>query len=198
MKRHHVVIVPGIQGQDIDDDLHLVAQPLHEGGAQRAVDEACRQDRGLAGTSLTAEERAGDAPRGVHSLLDVDGEREEVDGVARCLRGSRRGKQHRVAVKVDRSRSVGLLGEDAGFETDDVPTVLAVVDDRFGVLRVFFEINLLHIKARDLFLSNTFLFYYSWKIGMLSALTMSIYFYIIYRGNSKIIESQEEVVEDML
>ena len=52
-------------------------------GPQRAVGEAAGEDGGLAGTTLTTEDAAGDLPGGVHALLDVDGEREEVDALPR-------------------------------------------------------------------------------------------------------------------
>src|SRR5690606_41393037 len=61
------------------DDLDLVAQTVGERRAQRAVDEAAGQDRVRGRTALPAEERAGDAARGVHALLDVHREGEEVE-----------------------------------------------------------------------------------------------------------------------
>ena len=130
--RDHVVVVGRVEGEDVDDHLHLVAQPLHEGRAQRAVDQSGGQNGALSGASLAAEEGAGDASRGVHPLLDVNGEREEVDGVPRGLCRGGGGQQHGVAVEIDRGRAVRLLSEDAGFETDGVSAVLAVVDDGFG------------------------------------------------------------------
>src|SRR3712207_7796036 len=51
-----------------DDDLDLVAQALDERRAQRAVDEAAGEDRLRRRAALAAEERAGDAPGGVHPL----------------------------------------------------------------------------------------------------------------------------------
>src|SRR5262249_51454296 len=75
------------------DHLDLVAQALHEAGPQRAVDQPAGEDRVLAGPALAAEERAGDAARGVHPLLDVDREREEVE-LALGLPARRRGGQH--------------------------------------------------------------------------------------------------------
>src|SRR5699024_6833466 len=95
------------------------------------VDQPGGQDRGLAGASLTTEERAGDPARGVHALLDVDRQGEEVDGVARGLRGGGGGEQHGVAVEVDGGRGGGLLGEQPRLEADGVLAVCAVVDDGF-------------------------------------------------------------------
>ena len=76
-----VVRVDEVGAHDRGDDLHLVAEALGERRAQRAVGEAAREDGGLARATLTAEHAAGDLAGGVHALLDVDGEREEVDAL---------------------------------------------------------------------------------------------------------------------
>jgi hypothetical protein len=60
-----------------------------------AVDHAGRQRRLLARAALALEEGAGDLARGVHPLLDVHGEREEVH-VAEVARGGG-GQQDRLA-----------------------------------------------------------------------------------------------------
>jgi ATP-binding cassette, subfamily C, bacteriocin exporter len=44
-------------------------------------------------------------------------------------------------------------------------------------------------------ISLVFLFGYSWKVGLVSILSLPIYFYIIYRSNKKIIQSQTEVMQ---
>ena len=121
----------GVEREHIDDHLDLVAQSLHESGPQRAVDQACGEDGTLAGASLAAEEGAGDASRGVHPLLDVDGERKEIDGVPRGFRGSGGGEEHGVAVEIDGGRPVCLLRQDAGFEANGVAAIFAVIDDGF-------------------------------------------------------------------
>ena len=125
----HVVEVGRVERQDRRDDLDLVAQALLEARAQRAVGEAAGEDRVLGRPALTAEERAGDAAHGVHPLLDVDRQREEVEVVLRAL-GRRGGRQdHRVA-EVDRDRAGGLLGEPPGLEADGaLRSGTAVVDD---------------------------------------------------------------------
>ena len=51
------------------------------------------------GTALTTEERARDAARGVHPLLDVDRQREEVELVLGVLAGRGGRQQHRVVVE---------------------------------------------------------------------------------------------------
>lgn len=44
-------------------------------------------------------------------------------------------------------------------------------------------------------ISLVFLFGYSWKVGLISLLSLPIYFYIIYRSNKQIIQSQTEVMQ---
>nr|BFE68574.1 hypothetical protein GCM10020092_018750 [Actinoplanes digitatis] len=80
-----IVGVLRVEREDGLDDLDLVAQALGERRAQRPVDQAAGEDRVLAGAALAAEERAGDAADGVHPLLDVDRQREEVEVVLRRL-----------------------------------------------------------------------------------------------------------------
>ena len=65
------------------DDGNVVAQVLREQRTHRAVDLTGGQDRLLGRTALAAHEGAGDAAYGVHALLEVNGEREKVDAVAR-------------------------------------------------------------------------------------------------------------------
>src|SRR3712207_7216156 len=81
------------------------------------------------GPALAAEERAGDPARGVHPLLDVDREREEVEVVLRLLGGGGGRQQHRVVVEVGGHRAGGLPGQEARLELDGALAELAVVDD---------------------------------------------------------------------
>ena len=67
-------------------ELRLTTPALREQRAQRAVDHARDQRRLLAGAALALEEGAGDLARGVHALLDIHRQREEVD-VAQVARG---------------------------------------------------------------------------------------------------------------
>src|SRR5207244_6762329 len=60
---------------------------------------------------------AGDLAGGVHPLLDVDREREEVGALARLLPPLRRGEHHRIAA-ADDDRAVRLLRELARLERD--------------------------------------------------------------------------------
>jgi hypothetical protein len=91
----------GARGEREDrlDNLDLVAQTLGERRAQRPVDQAAGQDRILTGSTFSAEERAGDAAGGVHPLLDVHGEREEVELLLRLTRYGRGGEDHGLVVE---------------------------------------------------------------------------------------------------
>src|SRR5205823_14662902 len=74
-----VVRVLEVGADDRADDLRLVAIAVGEARPKRTVDEPRRQDRLVGRSALAPEERSGDLAGRVHPLLDVDGEREEVD-----------------------------------------------------------------------------------------------------------------------
>ena len=113
--REDVVRVDVVDRQRDRDELRLAAPALGEERADRAVDHAGGEGALLAGAALALEEAAGDLARGVHPLLDVDREREEVD-VAQVA-GGRGGEHHRVA-RADDHGAGGLLGQLAGLERD--------------------------------------------------------------------------------
>ena len=115
--RHDVVRVRRVEREDRPDDLDLVAQALGEARAQRPVDQAAGEDRVLTRPAFAAEERAGDAPGGVHPLLDVDGEREEVEVVLRVLAHRGRG-QHDGVAELRECGAGGLAGQAARGEGD--------------------------------------------------------------------------------
>ena len=110
-------------------------RPDDERRAQRPVDQPAGQDRVGGRPALTAEERAGDAPGGVHPLLDVDRQREEVEVVLGVLAGGGRRQQHGLVVEVGDDGAGGLLGEPAGLEADGAGAEAPVVDDG-GRLRI--------------------------------------------------------------
>ncbi len=134
--RDHVVDLVGVQRHHGDDDLDLVPQALDEAGPQRPVDQPAGEDRALGRAALAPEERAGDPPGGVHPLLDVDGQREEVDRVPRLALRGRRRQQHGVVVDIDDGRAGGLLSQQTGLESNHVLTEGAVVDHGLGELNV--------------------------------------------------------------
>jgi hypothetical protein len=68
-----------VDAQRDRDELRLEVPALGEERADRAVDHAGGQRALLARAALALEERARDLARGVHSLLHVDGEGQEID-----------------------------------------------------------------------------------------------------------------------
>ncbi len=113
--REDVVRVVVVDRERDRDELRLVAPALREERAQRAVDHAGDQRRLLAGAALALEERAGDLARGVHPLLDVDGERHEVD-VAHVPGGC--GAEDAGVAGGDEDGAGGLLGQATRLEVD--------------------------------------------------------------------------------
>ena len=96
------------------DDVHLVAEAVREARANRTVDHA-RGERGLlAGTALTLKVATRDAASGVHLLVEVDGQREEV--VVLALLGDDHGVEHRGVALLDQAGAGCLLGKLAGLE----------------------------------------------------------------------------------
>ncbi|PQM47189.1 hypothetical protein C1Y40_02623 [Mycobacterium talmoniae] len=126
--RQHVVEVVGVQAHHGHHDLDLVAQAVDERRAQRPVNEPAGQDRVGGRPALAPEERAGDASRGVHPLLDVDGQREEVEVFLGALAGGGRREQHGLVVEVGDGGTGGLLGQPTGLEPDGAGAEAPVVD----------------------------------------------------------------------
>ena len=113
--REDVVGVDVVDRQRDRHELRVIAPVLGEQRPDRAVDHARGQRALLARAALALEERAGDFPGGVHALLDVHRQREEVD-VAQAPRDGGR-EDHRVAL-ADDDCAGGLLGHPAGLERD--------------------------------------------------------------------------------
>ena len=118
VQRQHVVRVDVVNRHRQRDQLGLVSPALGEQRADRSVDQARGQRPLLAGAPLALKERAGDLPRGVHPLLDVDGERQKIS-VAE-VSGGRGREDHRVAL-ADHDGPAGLLCDPSGFERDLAP-----------------------------------------------------------------------------
>ena len=110
-----VVGVLAVDAHDGDDDLGLVAVAVGEARPQRAVDQAAGEDGQVGGPALTPEEAAGDAPGGVHALLDVDRQREEVDALA-DVAGTVGGDEHLGLAEAGEDRALALEGQLAGLE----------------------------------------------------------------------------------
>jgi hypothetical protein len=102
------------------DDLHLVAKALRPKRPDRTVDHAGRENGALGRAPLSLEETAGDLPSGVHTLLDVHGEREEIRALTRLHPALGRCEHHRVA-GADEHGAIGLLGQLPGLEHELLP-----------------------------------------------------------------------------
>ena len=100
--KHHLDVVPQVFGKE---------------RAQRAVDQAGGEGGFLGRAAFAAEERAGDAPTGVHALFVVHPQREKVNAFAGFFAHGRRGKHHGVA-QADGDGTVGLHRQLAGFDDD--------------------------------------------------------------------------------
>ena len=110
------------------DDLHLVAEALRPERPDRAVDHPRGERRPLGRAAFPLEEAARDLPGGVHLLLDVDREREEV-GVRPRVGASDGGREDHGVAGANDDCAVGLLGELARLEDD---LVTAHVDGNRG------------------------------------------------------------------
>ncbi len=97
------------------DELGLVAPALREERPDRPIDHPRCQRPFLAGASLALEEGAGDLARGIHSLLDVDGQRQEV-GVAQIA--GRCGREDHCVALADYDGAAGLLCNSARLKRD--------------------------------------------------------------------------------
>ena len=112
------------------DDLHLVLEALRPERPDRAVDHARGERRALGGAALALEEAARDLAGGVHPLLDVDRQGEEVRVGTRVLPPDRGREDHRVPA-ADDDRAVRLLCELARLEAE---LVRPHVDGHRGLL----------------------------------------------------------------
>ncbi len=82
------------------------------------------------------------------------------------------------------------------FDTRKIGELVARLNDTQRVQRVIklLASNLV-IDVLVAIISLGFLFGYSWKLGLISLLSLPIYFYIIYRSNKIIINSQQAVMQ---
>ena len=101
--------------EDRGDALHLVAVPLREERPDGPVGHAGGEDGALRGAPLPLEEAARDLAGGVHALLDVDRQREEVRAFARLRPALGRAEDDGLT-GADDHRAVGLLGHLACLE----------------------------------------------------------------------------------
>jgi ABC-type bacteriocin/lantibiotic exporter with double-glycine peptidase domain len=82
------------------------------------------------------------------------------------------------------------------FDTRKIGELVARLNDTGRVQRVIKLVaNNLIIDTLVVLVSFGFLFYYFWQVGLISLISIPIYFFIIYRYNRKIIESQKMVMQ---
>jgi len=82
------------------------------------------------------------------------------------------------------------------FDTRKIGELVARLNDTQRIQRVIKMLaSSLVIDVLVSLISLVFLFMYSWKIGLIALLSVPLYFYIIYRSNKKIINSQKEVMQ---
>ncbi len=124
-----VVAVLAVDREHRADDLHLVAKALGPERPDRPVDHARVQRGLLGGLALALEKAAGDLAGGIHLLLDIDGEGEEVGSLTRLAATDGRGEHDRGAA-AHGDCTVGLAGQLSGREGD----LLASDVDRHGGL----------------------------------------------------------------
>ena len=92
IRRH--ILLDGKHGRH---NLHIVAHALVEQRAKRAIDEAGGQRRLLGRTALALDESAGNLANGIHLLLKIDAQREEILSLARGFGGRHIDHDHRIA-----------------------------------------------------------------------------------------------------
>ena len=82
------------------------------------------------------------------------------------------------------------------FDTRKIGELVARLNDTQRVQRVIKTLaSNLVIDILVSIISLIFLFGYSWRLGIISFFSLPIYFYIIFRSNKKIINSQKEVMQ---
>ena len=127
--REGVMAVLAVDREHRADDLHLVAKALGPERPDRPVDHPRVQRGLLGGLALALEKAAGNLAGGVHLLLDIDGEGEEVGSLTRLAAPDGRG-QHDRGAAAHGDCTVGLAGQLPGREGD----LLASDVDRHGGL----------------------------------------------------------------
>jgi hypothetical protein len=98
-----------VGGEHRSDALHLVAEALRPERPNRAVGHPGGQDRPFGRAPLALEKAAGDLAGGVHALLYVDCQREEVGALA-GLRSPLCRREHHRLTRANHDCAVRLLG----------------------------------------------------------------------------------------
>ncbi len=117
-----VRVVLLVRREDRDHALDVVLVALGEEGPDRAVRQARGEDRGLGRARLALDEAAGDLAGGVHPLLEVDREREEVEAGPRL--GPVGGAEHHGVTVAHGDGAAGEAGHPAGLDGQRATTEL--------------------------------------------------------------------------
>ncbi len=112
--------------EDRDDELDVVLVALGKEGPDWPVGLAGGEDRVLGRARFALDEAARDLAGRVHPLLEVDGEREEVE--ARSGLRSVRGAEHHGVTEADGDGAAGEPCELAGFDGQRATTKLGLKD----------------------------------------------------------------------
>ena len=120
-QRQNVGIVFHVVRQRGHDHLGLIAPAVDEQRADRAIDQAGNQRLLFGGPAFAFEVAAGNAARGIGLLLVVDGQRQEVDALARRFRGNHGGEHHGLAIGRQHG-AVGLSRDLSGFKLEGTAT----------------------------------------------------------------------------
>ena len=115
VERNDVERVLVVDGERRHDHVGLAAIPVLERRTKRPVYQAAREDGLFTRPSLPPEERAGNAANGIHPLLEVDGEWEEIDSLTHRLGGGG-GDEDLYSAESGDDGAVSLSGELAGGE----------------------------------------------------------------------------------
>ena len=126
----HVGLVLLVGREDRDDELDVVLVALGEERADGAVGQAGGQGGRLRRARLALDEAARDLARGVHALLELDREREEVE--ARAGIRAVGGAEHQGVAVANGDGAAGEAGELAGLDGQRATTDLRLERVRQG------------------------------------------------------------------
>ena len=82
------------------------------------------------------------------------------------------------------------------FDTQKIGELVARLNDTQRIQRVIkMLVSATFIDILVVFITSTFLFYYSWQVGIFTLLSIPIYFFVIHKNNAKIVALQREVMQ---
>ena len=82
------------------------------------------------------------------------------------------------------------------FDTRKIGELVARLNDTQRIQRVIkMLVSATFIDILVVLITSTFLFYYSWQVGVFTLLSIPIYFFIIHKNNAKIVALQREVMQ---